>query len=119
MEKLGVENMDKVIGKTDFDFFTKPHAEQAYREEWEMIKSKKPVIGKIIEETYLNGKTAWVSTTKVPWYDEKGNIIGTLGVSRDVTQQKIPPAPSQNASRGRSSAHLNDPASRPWWGRSR
>ncbi len=86
VEDLGVENFSEVIGKTDFDFFTKSHAEQAYREEQEMIKTKKPVIGKIIEEIYLNGKTAWVSTTKVPWYDEKGNVIGVLGVSRNITE---------------------------------
>jgi len=88
VEKLGVENVDKVIGKTDFDFFTKPHAEQAYREEQEMIKTKKPVMGKVIKETYLDGRTAWVSTTKVPWYDEKGKVIGILGLLRDITETK-------------------------------
>ncbi|MBN1695828.1 PAS domain-containing protein [candidate division WOR-3 bacterium] len=88
VEDLGIENFNDVIGKTDFDFFTKSHAEQAYREEQEMIKTKKPVIGKIIEESYLNGKRAWVSTTKVPWYNEKGNVIGILGVSRNITETK-------------------------------
>ncbi len=88
VKKLGVKNIDEVIGKTDFDFFTKPHAEQAYREEQEMIKTKKPVTGKIIEETYLDGRAAWVSTTKVPWYDEKGDVIGILGISRDITETK-------------------------------
>lgn len=88
VEDLGVENASEVIGKTDFEFFTKAHAEQAYREEQKMIKTKKPVIGKIIEEAYLNGETVWVSTTKVPWYDEKGNVIGVLGVSRNITETK-------------------------------
>lgn len=88
VEKLGVGNVGKVIGKTDFDFFTKPHAEQAYREEQKMIKTKKPVIGKVIKETYLDGRAAWVSTTKVPWYDEKGKVIGILGISRDITETK-------------------------------
>jgi len=88
VKKLGVKNVDEVIGKTDFDFFAKSHAEQAYREEQKMIKTKKPVIGKIVEETYLDGKTAWVSTTKVPWYNEKGNVIGILGISRDITETR-------------------------------
>lgn len=88
VEDLGVKNVSEVVGKTDFDFFAKSHAEQAYREEQDMIKTKKPVIGKIVEEIYLNGKTAWVSTTKVPWYDEKGNVIGVLGVSRNITKTK-------------------------------
>ena len=86
VKNLGVKKVDEVIGKTDFDFYAKPHAKQAYREEQEMIKTKKPVTGKIIEETYLDGRTAWVSTTKVPWYDEKGDVIGVLGISRDITE---------------------------------
>jgi PAS domain S-box-containing protein len=88
VEKLGFKNANKIIGKTDFDFFTKPHAEQAYREEQKMIKTKKPVIGKVIKESYLDGRTAWVSTIKVPWYDEEGKVIGILGISRDITEAK-------------------------------
>ncbi len=88
VEDLGVENFNDVIGKTDFDFFKKSHAKKAYREEQEIVKTKKPVIGKIVEETYLSGEKNWVSTTKVPWYDEKGNVIGILGISRNITETK-------------------------------
>jgi PAS domain S-box-containing protein len=88
LKKLRVKKVNEVFGKTDFDFFTKSHAEQAYREEQEMIKTKKPVTGKVIKETYLDGRTAWVSTTKVPWYDEEGEVIGILGISKDITEIK-------------------------------
>jgi PAS domain S-box-containing protein len=88
MEKLGVKNANKVIGKTDFDFFTKGHAKQAYQEEQEIIKSKKAIKDKIIKEVSLDGKIAWISTNKVPWYDQEGNVIGILGISRDITEKK-------------------------------
>ncbi len=88
VKKLGFKSSDNIIGKTDFDFFTKSHAEQAYQEEQEIIKTGKPVKEKIIKETSLNGKTAWVSTNKIPWYDENGKIIGILGTTKDITEKK-------------------------------
>jgi len=78
---------EEVIGKTDFDYFTKEHAEQAYGDEQKIIKTGKPIAGKVEKETHPDGRTTWVSTTKIPRYDEKGNIIGTLGISRDVTEK--------------------------------
>lgn len=79
---------EKVLGTTDFDYFTKEHAEQAFRDEQEVIKTGKPIIGIVEKETHPDGRITWVSTTKIPWYDDKGNIIGTLGVSRDITEDR-------------------------------
>ncbi len=87
-EQFGVKSVDNLVGKTDFDYFTKEHAEQAYRDEQEIIKTGEPLLNKIEKETHPDGRVTWVSTTKVPRYDEKGNIIGILGISRDITERK-------------------------------
>ena len=87
-EQFGVENVDDLIGKTDYDYFTKEHAEAAYRDEQRVIDTGKPILNKIEEETHPDGSRTWVSTTKIPRYDEDGNIIGILGISRDVTERK-------------------------------
>jgi len=87
-EHFGVENTEEMIGKTDFDYFTKEHAKPAFRDEQKIIKTGKPIKTKIEKETHPDGRITWVSTTKIPRYDEEGKIIGTLGISRDVTQQK-------------------------------
>jgi diguanylate cyclase (GGDEF)-like protein/PAS domain S-box-containing protein len=76
-----------VIGRTDFDFFTAPHADNARADEIEIIRTGNPIVGKLECETFRDRPDRWVSTTKWPLRGEDGEIIGTFGISRDVTGQ--------------------------------
>jgi PAS domain S-box-containing protein len=77
-----------MLGKTDFDFFTEEHAQPAYEDEQEIIRTGKPILGKLEEETHPDGRITWCLTTKMPWRDKDGNIIGTFGISKDFTALK-------------------------------
>ncbi len=79
--------LDEVIGKTDFDIFSRPHAVAAFEDEQRVIETGQPMLAKLERETYHDRPDAWVSTTKLPLLDADGNIIGTWGTSRDVTAQ--------------------------------
>ncbi|MDO8953119.1 MAG: ATP-binding protein, partial [Draconibacterium sp.] len=89
MPKLfNLEKPDELYGKSDFDFFEEEHALPAFKIEQEIIKTKKPVIGIVEKETFKNGLVRYVSSTKMPLLNEKGEVTGTFGISRDITKIK-------------------------------
>ncbi len=85
-DQFGLKNPTDAVHKTDFDFFTREHAQQAYQDEQDVIESGKPMEGKQEKETWPDEQDTWVSTTKVPIRDRDGRIIGTCGISRDITE---------------------------------
>ena len=88
VERLKINNSDEALGKTDYDFFTKEHAAKAFSDEQNIIKKNVPIIKIEEKETYEGREDKWVSTIKMPFYDKKGKIIGTFGISRDITERK-------------------------------
>jgi PAS domain S-box-containing protein len=75
-------------GKTDFDFFTKEHAMPAYRDEQRIIRSGEGLVNKEEKETHLDGRVRWALTTKMPLRDKEGKLVGTFGISHDITERK-------------------------------
>ena len=87
-KSLGLNNPEEAVGRTDFDFFSKEHAEKAFRDEQQIIKTGKPLVNIEEKETWKGRECRWISTTKMPFYDKEGNIVGTFGISRDITDRK-------------------------------
>ena len=85
---VGKGRQDSMVGLSDFDVFTEEHARQALKDEQEVMRTGEPLLGNDKKETWPDGSETWVSTTKMPLYDEKGEIIGTFGISRDVTARR-------------------------------
>jgi len=82
-------SLAEVLGKTDFDIFSEPHAVAAFEDEQRIIRTGESVVGKFERETFRDRPDVWVSTTKFPLRDTEGRIIGTFGISRDVTAQVV------------------------------
>jgi len=87
--RFNLKDSNDAIGKTDFDFFDYEHASQAYEDEKRILETEKPLIGLEEKETWPDGSVTWVSTTKMPLYNEEGELVGTFGISRDITDRKL------------------------------
>lgn len=83
---LGLRPED-LIGKTDFDIFPKGRAKKMVNDDKYVMQTGKPIIDKIERATRPDGIDNYVSTTKIPRYDENGNVIGLIGITRDITRR--------------------------------
>jgi PAS domain S-box-containing protein len=89
LQKFNIASESEILNKTDLDIFQSDHADDALNDEMEIIQTGKSIINKIEKETWQSGKVTWVSTTKVPLKDSEGKIIGTFGLSRDITDMML------------------------------
>lgn len=74
-----------LIGKTDFDLFSVEHAQPAFDDEQAIMHTGKPITGKVEKESFEDGSHAWVTTNKMPLRNSRGEIVGTMGISRVIT----------------------------------
>lgn len=88
VDSLGAKSTEDLLGKTDFDFLG-DHAKRAYNEEQGIIKTGNPILNSEEKVDRKDGTTKYVSTTKLPLRDLDGNVIGTYGITRDITEIKL------------------------------
>jgi PAS domain S-box-containing protein len=86
--KFGLGDPAQLIGKSDTDFFSGEHAQQALADEQEIIRTGQPLLNVEEKETWMDGTVSWVLTTKLPLRDAAGRGIGTCGISLDITERK-------------------------------
>jgi PAS domain S-box-containing protein len=88
LKLFNLAHADELNGRTDFDFFSEEHARPAFEAEQEIIRTGKPILNLEEKETHNDGRVTWASTSKMAWRDQTGNVIGTVGISRNITDHK-------------------------------
>jgi diguanylate cyclase (GGDEF)-like protein/PAS domain S-box-containing protein len=88
VDYVGMRDAAEVLGKTDFDIFSAEHAKEAFEDEQAIIRSGVPLLDIEEKETWRDGRETWVSTSKAPLLDAFGRVIGTFGISVDISKRK-------------------------------
>ncbi len=86
-DQFGVKTPQDMFGKTDYDYFPKEFADKALEVEKQIIESGEPILN-IEEEWEKDDETRYLLASKYPFYNKKGEIIGTWGMTRDITEMK-------------------------------
>lgn len=85
----GLSSPDDIIGKDDLEM---PWAEQAesYRaDDRRVVQTGEPKLHYEEEQTTHDGHLIWVITSKIPFRDASGHIIGIMGTYEDITKRKL------------------------------
>jgi len=82
---FNLKGTDEAVGKSDSDFFPEADAKRMYEDEQSVLKSGKPIHGKVEKKILPDGSTGWTLTTKLPLRGPDGKVVGTCGMSRDIT----------------------------------
>lgn len=87
-ERFKLNHPRELIGKSDSDFFAAEHAEDAFQDEKRIMETGVPMLNKVERESLPDGSESWVITSKLPLRDKQGRMIGTFGISREITALK-------------------------------
>jgi PAS domain S-box-containing protein len=88
LKRSGLSEFHQLLGKTDLDLFPPETAEQYHADDREVMQTGEMLVGKEEAAQPFDGEPVWMMTTKVPLQDAADEIVGTMGISRDITERK-------------------------------
>lgn len=109
IDSLGLSTHEEAVGRHDRDFFAVELSEAAGEDERLIMKNQKPLLNKLEEIPWRDGRTSYHLSSKFPWLDSEGKVLGIFGVSSDVTalieaQNKLSAAADELASQNKAMA---------------
>jgi diguanylate cyclase (GGDEF)-like protein/PAS domain S-box-containing protein len=85
---LGFSDPSELIGKTDVELFGESFGRRTLLEDLRVMESNEPIIGLVESRRIEDAGTNWTLTTKVPLHDGSGNVVGLLGITREINELK-------------------------------
>ncbi|WP_243362190.1 PAS domain-containing sensor histidine kinase [Fundidesulfovibrio terrae] len=86
----GVEHPAAITGMTDYDLPWLREESDAYRrDDKEVMEHNRPKLHIVEQQLPADGERRWVETSKIPLVDEKGEVMGVLGIYSDITERKL------------------------------
>jgi len=87
-EFVGFTDPKDMVGKTDFDVFQPAEAQKLHEDDLRVVKSGHPLLSRERQVHLKNAQKVWLSEHRIPLTDEQGNVVGLVGVVRDITMVK-------------------------------
>jgi diguanylate cyclase (GGDEF)-like protein/PAS domain S-box-containing protein len=87
-QDLGFADPSELIGKTDVDLFGEAFGRATRQDDLRIMGTNRPIVGEIEGRQMGNGRTNWTLTTKLPLHDESGNVIGLVGITREINEMR-------------------------------
>lgn len=88
LRRNGLERPDQIVGKTDFDFFSPENAQRAKDDEDQVMRTGVPIVDKLEHVKWADGRETWSLINKLPLRDTTGAVVGTFGLTKDITEAK-------------------------------
>jgi PAS domain S-box-containing protein len=79
-------NASEIIGKTDYDLYSRELADKYHKNDLEVMQSSKRQLVEEVKSTRKGKK--WIETFKTPIFNDQGKLIGITGISWDITDRK-------------------------------
>ncbi len=102
---MGVAKPEDLLGKCDFDFYPKEVANGFFQDEQRVMRTGQPLVSQAEQIYDSDGKERWLLTSKIPIRGRDGNVLGFVGVGRDITAQKLAERETERARRSAESAN--------------
>ncbi|WP_442506832.1 response regulator [Novipirellula sp. SH528] len=87
-ERMGLSDPVDAIGTDDFDYHREEYAHAAREDETRLLQGGQRILGREEHAIWPDQTRTWVATTKLPMHDAEDNVVGTFGISRDITDMK-------------------------------
>jgi PAS domain S-box-containing protein len=87
-QRRSAKTVAEMKGKSDFDYFPREEAEQFFADEQRILQTGEPILNQEQFTSVADGKR-WIVVSKVPWRDDRGNLLGTVGITRDIHEFKM------------------------------
>jgi diguanylate cyclase (GGDEF)-like protein/PAS domain S-box-containing protein len=87
-ENLGFSDPSELVGKTDVELFGESFGQRTFMEDLRIMESNVPIIGQVESRLMEGSEMNWTLTTKVPLHDASGNVIGLMGITREINELK-------------------------------
>ncbi len=85
---IGVETQEAALGHTILDYHNDARGERSMVEDHRVLAGGPAIMNRESSDLLVDGSRRWGITTKVPLHDERGRIVGIVGISHDITDRK-------------------------------